>query len=581
MPVGTRLLNTLGTHAWVCIALALATSTAFSQAPEAPPAEPGSGVLFELTEPFAQEPPAATDPIAELRAMLQQQRAELERQRELIEELQNRGDNPVSYDPNASAAGPATKNVSTVPGSVFGPDAASGAFGSDGLTFTSKDGNFKTHLGGVVQLDFVNFGNLSGITSIPGGAGVQDSVTFRRLRLRAEGTMYRNIDWVFESDYALALQNVDPHDPATQATGLRNIGGLAQGGNTIHVMQPTTVFMTFKELPVVGNIRVGNQQDWISLEHIESARFLDFMERAPIMDVFTGANNNGYTPGISVFNNTANKRAGLQVGVYKNNVYDSGFSYDIGDAWTYGGRLICTPYYDEASKGRYLIHTGVGAEYRSFNTAVGALQGFDNVRVRSRGDIRNASSVLDPNFADTGNFFALGQTLLNPEVAIQWGPWLFQAEYMASWFNGAKPAKNVATNLGTVFMNGGYAEVLYFLTGENRTYIQQSGVFGRTIPKQNADIRKGQWGAWQVGVRYDWVDLNYGAFVNGGQEQDATFGVNWFLNANARFQFNYVISWVDNAPPVTFPGTAGALNGSRFVGDGTIQTFGARMDFNF
>lgn len=82
-------------------------------------------------------------------------------------------------------------------------------------------------------------------------------------------------------------------------------------------------------------------------------------------------------------------------------------------------------------------------------------------------------------------------------------------------------------------------------------------------------------------MRYDTLDLNSGAYVNGGNASDVTFGLNWFLNANARFQFNYVLSWVNNAPPVTFPGTVGALNGSRFVGDGTLNSFGARMDFNF
>jgi hypothetical protein len=38
---------------------------------------------------------------------------------------------------------------------------------------------------------------------------------------------------------------------------------------------------------------------------------------------------------------------------------------------------------------------------------------------------------------------------------------------------------------------------------------------------------------------------------------------------------------VNNAAAVTYPGTVGALNGSRFTGDGTINSFGARMDFNF
>ena len=486
----------------------------------------------------------------------------------------------------APAPEPTVAMPSTVPGSVFGPDniSASGKFISDGLTFTSQDGNFKTHIGGVVQWDTVGFGSgTPGITSIPGGAGIQPSTEFRRLRVRAEGTMYENIDWVAEIDLALALQNTDQLNAAAQVTGLRSFptGVGVQGGNTTNVIQPTTVFMTFKAIPVLGNIRMGWQQSWFSLEHIESARFLDFMERAPIMDAFSGANNNGYAPGISAFNNTEDQRLGLQMGIYKNNVYDSGFTYNIGDAWTYGGRVIATPYYDEESKGRYLLHTGVGAEYRTLNTNVSAATGFDNVRVRSRGDIRNAASTLDPNFADTGNFYALSQVVLDPEIAFMWGPFLLQAEYTMSWFNGVKPAANVPTNMGTCFMEGGYVETLYFLTGENRSYNRQTGVFGRTIPKENADIKKGTWGAWQVGLRYDWLDLNSGTLMNGGNASDFTFGINWFLNPNARLQFNYVLSWVNNAPAVTFPGTTGALNGARFVGDGSINTFGGRLDFTY
>ncbi len=63
------------------------------------------------------------------------------------------------------------------------------------------------------------------------------------------------------------------------------------------------------------------------------------------------------------------------------------------------------------------------------NSNVSATNSFDNVRVRSRGDLRNASSTLDPNFADTGNFYATSQTLLSPELAIVWGPWFFQSEW--------------------------------------------------------------------------------------------------------------------------------------------------------
>ncbi len=467
---------------------------------------------------------------------------------------------------------------------------ATGSWLNDGLTFTSSDGDFRTHFGGLAQLDFVGIANTPNTIGIPDGTGLGESVAFRRLRVRAEGTMYNNIDWISEFDFAMALLNTDQLNAAAQNLGLRSFptGVGVQAGNTINVIQPTLVFMTFKDIPVAGNIRVGSQQDWLGLEHTMSAWFQDFMERSPLMDAFTGANNNGYTPGISAFNNTADKMAGMQVGVYKNNVYDSGFTYDIGDAWTYGGRVIWTPFYDEESQGRYLVHAGLGGEFRTFNTNLSQTTGFDNVRVLSRGDLRIASSTLDPNFADTGNFFTESQSLLVPELAVVWGPWFFQSEYTGSWFNGAKAAQNLPdSGLGRVFMQGGYAEALLFLTGENKAYNRQAGTFGRVVPNQNFNRGQGTWGAWQVGVRFDWLDLNSGtntgggSVVNGGNTQNMTLGLNWFLNANARFQLNYVCSWVNNAPSTTYPGTIGSLNGARFTGDGTINSLGARMDFNF
>jgi phosphate-selective porin OprO/OprP len=530
---------------------------------------------------------------------LEEQIAELRARLDSVLAAQNAMSSPDSGSPSAgqenvfdnaasgrgTVTGPPTGGEpSTVQGSVFAADAAGGpSWANDGLTFASPNGEFKTHIGGLAQLDVIGFGDLNNITSIPGGAGNQESVEFRRLRVRFDGTMYKHIDWVFELDFALALQNLDQQSPAAPVTGLRSFpaGVGVQGGNTINVIQPTTIFMTFKDIWLLGNVRVGTQQSWFSLEHIESARFLDFMERSPLMDAFAGANNNGYAPGVSAFNNTEDMRAGAQIGVYKNNVYDSGFTYNIGDAWTYGGRLIWSPYYDEESKGRYMVHTGFGTEYRTFNDNVSATTGFDNVRLRSRGDLRNAAATLDPNYADTGNFYATDQVLINPELAVVWGPWLLQGEYTASWMNGARPAKNINTSLGTAFFEGGYLEALYFLTGENRVYNRQLGVFNRVVPKENWSPSKGTWGAWQVGVRYDTLNLNSGAYVNGGNASDLTIGLNWFLNGNTRFQFNYVFTWVNNAPATTFPGTLGALNGARFVGDGTVQSFGARLDYNF
>src|SRR5262249_26991098 len=100
------------------------------------------------------------------------------------------------------------------------------------------------------------------------------------------------------------------------------------------------------------------------------------------------------------------------------------------------------------------------------------------------------------------------------------------------------------TNQGTVLYHGGYAQLLYFLTGEHQGYNKEDGAFGRVVPNQNLRFKRGEpysgGGAWQAGVRFSYLDLNDKA-IRGGTVSDWTFGLNWFLNPNMRVQFNYIL----------------------------------------
>ena len=469
---------------------------------------------------------------------------------------------------------------------VVGSDTAmSGKWTPDGGALQSKNGDFKVKLSGRVQADsaFVQSPDPTRITSIPGGAGTKDGVFFRRLRLGGYGTMWETIDWATEFDIANTEFNVDPAAGGNNPpTGLRSGGGFPAGGNVISVAAPTDVWMTFREIPYAGNIRIGNQKEMIGLEHMNSSRFLDFMERSPLQDAFNGPNNNGFTPGITAYDTAFDERTTWGLGFFKNNDYDSGFPFDVGDNnYVYNNRVTWTPWYDEASGGRYLLHTGLGTVVRTFDNSPGAYTGGTNVRIRARGDVRNMASTLPPNYVDTGNFYANDQLLLNPELALVYGPWLLQAEYEYCSMGGAAPIKGAAP-LGDVTFQGGYAQVLYFLTGEHRAYNRKTASFGRVVPYENAYVTKDtgfcSLGAWQLGFRYDWLDLNSG-LINGGNVSNITVGLNWFLNPNTKMQFNYVAANVNGAPIV--PGPNNSLNGGRFVGDGTINSLGARLAWDF
>jgi phosphate-selective porin OprO and OprP len=574
------------------------TETALLPAVEldAEPADPGIS-LQQLQQALQQQ-----------QAQIQKQNAQIEQQNSQIQSLvagmqsggsanggAQYGSSPdTNLYPGGAAAAPA-QPVPPGPYIVGSLRSMSGGWTNDGLVWSSPNKDFTFHPRWVSQLDVVDMKAPAPNIAVPGtnSAGSLDSVDFRRLRIGCDGKMWENIEFVMEFEFASSMMTADAANPSLQLSSLRSTGttnqygGTAgiQSGNVINLVTPTTNFLIFRDLPVISNLRVGQQQDWLSLEHIESARFLDFMERSPIFDAFTGPNNAGYVPGVSLFRGFLDENLQVQMGAYKTQMYDKETPYDIGNNnYTYGGRVVATPYYDEESQGRYMVHLACGGEQRHFNTELNPNMNGDNIRLRTRGDLRNTTAQLVPNTLDTGNFYASGQGLVNAELAVQMGPLLVQGEWCFCWMEGAATQQG-KTALPNAYFNGGYLEALYFLTGESRPYIREVGVFGRTIPNRSGFLVKGAGfskGAWQVGARYDFMDLNSPG-INGGQLQDMTLGLNWWWNPNARLQLNYVLAHVNNtaAVGVAVPAGSGVLSGTKFTGEGCISTLGMRQDFNF
>ncbi len=91
--------------------------------------------------------------------------------------------------------------------------------------------------------------------------------------------------------------------------------------------------------------------------------------------------------------------------------------------------------------------------------------------------------------------------------------------------------------------DGYYIQGSYFLTGENRKYKTSSGAFDRVKPRENYS-QKGGCGAWEVAARYSKIDLNDNN-VTGGELEDVTLGLNWYLNPNTRIMWNYIRADLD------------------------------------
>src|SRR5690606_31013737 len=84
---------------------------------------------------------------------------------------------------------------------------------------------------------------------------------------------------------------------------------------------------------------------------------------------------------------------------------------------------------------------------------------------------------------------------------------------------------------GDYAADGWYLSGVWNLTGETWGY--KKGVPSTSLPDNPAA------GMWQLALRYDDLNLDDGA-VRGGDEQNITLGVNYYLRSNFKVSANYV-----------------------------------------
>lgn len=399
---------------------------------------------------------------------------------------------------------------------------------NNGLVIQTTDKKFVTHWGATVQYDFSWYSVTPILQNDPINplGRFADGANPRRIRIFSEGTLYQAVDYKFELEFmnGIGFSPAGTTNPIVPASIANSPG-------------PTDAWLNIKDVPILGNIRVGNQKEWFSLEHLNNYRALEFLERSYLFDFAQAtAFNNGFTPGISTFRTWADDRVFTAVGVYKNESDLIGFG--IGDGqYAVTGRVAALPVWQPDDQ--FYWHIGGAMSHRDPVD--------DRVQIRIRENIRNAPFPLLPLIANTGLLDASSQQLFNLETAVVWGPLTFQAEYTANVIRGARVADTATAPagppLGTLFFQGYYAEVMWLVTGESRTWNAKQFVFNRVVPLRPFKIKRDPgepsgWGAWELAARYTYLDLSNGG-LQAGRLDSVTLGVNWYLNTSAKFQLNY------------------------------------------
>jgi len=451
-----------------------------------------------IAAPFAAADDASARE-AQLADLVQRLEGRLEQVERELSELKSQQQ---AAAPAVSAAPPGATTAAPAPAKTLPLDAPQPleVYWRDGLELKSADGAFSIRVGGRIQLDTAFFDEDSdwarlGAAYPEFGLGdEQDGLEFRRSRLSVGGTIYRDLAFRAEYDFA--------------ADSPGNDGG-----------RFADVFLELKNLPYLGTLRIGHYQEPFTLEEVISNRHTTYLERG-LTNVFAPS----FNVGAMARNSLLDERMTWTLGLFKTtDDWPSENDSSEQDGYAVTGRVTGLPWKSE--DGRRYLHLGASATRRNPDGPF---------RYRARPEAHLAQAYLDTGTLETSSLLAYGG-----EALLVYGPASLQAEYVRSELD--------VQDIGERHFDSFYVSGSWFLTGESRPYSAAEGAPTRLRPKHPFSLReetKG-WGAWEVALRYSALDLNDGP-VRGGEMEDWTFALNWYLNSNTRIMLNYILAHPEN-----------------------------------
>lgn len=244
-------------------------------------------------------------------------------------------------------------------------------------------------------------------------------------------------------------------------------------------------------------LQVGQFKQPNSLEELSSTKNNDFIAKALVTNTFAVSRRLGVGSGVS----------GGDWGV-TGSVFTRELTRDRAHGPGYGLRGWWAPVNGDGN----LLHLGVS--HVDYDTDADAL------RLRARPGADMANRLVDTGrFTDTDRVATTGFEGLWAR-----GPVKLQGEYMRSRVSRMGPD-------GDFTATGGYVSGLWNITGESWGY--KAGTPSTPKPAEPGK------GLWQLGLRYDTLDLDDGA-VAGGSLDTLTAGVNWYWRKHFKVALNYV-----------------------------------------
>ncbi len=337
------------------------------------------------------------------------------------------------------------------------------------------------------------------------GADAHNGVSIRRARLGVEGEGFDRFFYRFDVDFVTFDQSTAARPVIFDA------------------------YVDVQNLPVLGNLRVGHFREPFSLERLDSSNDQPFLERSPAINTLAPFRN----VGLMAFDWNADETMTWSYGVFDEATNEFGEDNRDRTGLAGTGRVTWLPFVND--DGSRLIQVGASYSYRKLGKA--------ERKFASRPEfVLKEGALSTPNFVDTGLLQVNDFHIAGIEMSSVLGPLSIQGEYVA--------LTGVQTDGNSLFLQGGYLEAMYWLTGEHRNFNRTQGRYGSVTPKQTfrcddqCDGCGCFGGAWELTGRVSWFDLDH-ASLHGGRLTNLTCGLNWNYAVRSRVMLNYIHSFLD------------------------------------
>ena len=363
--------------------------------------------------------------------------------------------------------------------------------GDEGFSIASADGDFVLQLRSVLQVDSRTFFNES-----PGIAG-NDALLLRRARPILQGTVFRDVDYLFVPDFA---------------------------GSTPQIFD---AYLNYRFRPEL-QLQAGKFKAPVGLEQLQEDRYIFFNERALPTDLVPNRDL-GFELHGDLFKGVVSYAAGVFNGVgdarlSSNTSFQNNKSFD--------GRLFFQPFKPTSLRSLQGFGFGLGGS-------------FESEQAPSAAALPATTGGTLPGFTTDGQqqFFAYNSDVLgfgehwhlSPQGSYYNGPFHLFWEYVISdqeaTTSGAAPWHAARVENTGWQVAGGWV-----LTGEDAT-------FAGVLPRRPFNPFSGDWGAWQLIGRVSELDVNSAAFghsyfanpaASAKAAHEWSVGLNWYLNRNVR-----------------------------------------------